>query len=138
MQDIRPELRERLKHIQDRRETVQRELTELDAIERGLQTVLNSEDETWKKLAPTPPLFQQASGNDGEEQSNGVNLHDLLLEFLRDGQQWSTEVLKQELLKRGYPFGGKAPGRVINFALVGLENRGSVTNLKDGRWQIKK
>ena len=137
MQDIRPELRERIKQVQDKREALQRELAELETIEQGLQTVLNSENELWKRLAPAPSLFQQSSGNGDEPGIDSSTLPALLLEYLRDGKEWSLEDFKIELHSRDYPFGEKAPGRAINFALVGLLNHKEVVKLNDGRWRIK-
>jgi hypothetical protein len=58
------------------------------------------------------------------------------MEFMRDGAAWSMEDFKAELQKRAYPFGDKAPGRVINFSLVGLVNHDKVLKLKDGRWRL--
>lgn len=137
MKDIRPELRERIQQIQSKRDIARRQLDELDAIEQSLQTVLNSENELWKSLAPDTPLFQYPQNTDEKVNESNGTLPGLLLEFMRDGNSWSIEDFKAELQKRGYPFGEKAPGRVINFALVGLLRPGTVRKQEDGRWQLK-
>ncbi|MGO8718830.1 MAG: hypothetical protein ACLQMO_06380 [Acidobacteriaceae bacterium] len=137
MQDIRQELRERIKQTQDRREQLHHELEQLDTTEQSLQGVLNSENELWKRLTPTSSLFQHVPVADEQSNNGGNTLPGLLTEFMRNGKAWSMDDFKAELQKRGYPFGEKAPGRVINFALVGLLNRKLVLHCEDGRWRLE-
>ena len=136
MQDIRQELRERIKQTQDRRDQLRQELEQLDATEQSLQAVLNAENDLWKRLTPIPSLFQQANTPDEQSSKGSSTLPGLLTEFMRNGAAWSVDDFKAELQKRAYPFGDKAPGRVINFALVGLVNHDKALKLDDGRWRL--
>ncbi len=131
MQDIRQELTERLRQLREQREGVQQQLDELESLEQGLLKVLNSENAIWDKLAP--PLFRDTSA----PKNGSGNLGGAILELLRDGQSRTMDQLKSELRERGYMFGDKAPGRVINFCLVGLQNRGAARKLEDGSWEIQ-
>jgi hypothetical protein len=135
MQDIRQELRERIKQTQDRGDLLRQELEQLDATEKSLQAVLSSETEIWKRLTTTPP-FPQFATTDEQSDNGSSTLPGLLVEFMRNGAAWSMDEFKAELQRRAYPFGEKAPGRVINFALVGLQNHKKAKKLEDGRWEV--
>lgn len=138
MLDIRPELRERLKRNQDRREKLRQELAELDANDEGLRTVLESETAIWNKLSPPQLVLPQPDmpviGNDGG--SNGVGSLPELLQELLTGRPQTMEELKIELNRREYPFGEKSPGRVVNFALVNLQNHGVARKREDDNWEL--
>jgi hypothetical protein len=134
MLDIRPELRERLKRTQDRREKLRQELAELDTNDEGLRTVLESETAIWNKLSPPQLILPQpdipANGNNG-----AGTLPELLQELLANRAQ-TMEELKTELTRREYPFGEKSPGRVVNFALVNLQNHGVARKREDDSWEL--
>jgi hypothetical protein len=140
MLDIRSELKERLKQNQERREQLRQELADLDATDEGLRRVLDSETAIWNKLSPpqlvlTRSDFHASSGGNGNGAGAGT-LPEILREILSNGQPQTTEELKAELHRRGYPFGDKAPGRVVNFALVGMQNHDVARKLEDGRWKL--
>jgi FKBP-type peptidyl-prolyl cis-trans isomerase (trigger factor) len=64
-----------------------------------------------------------------------VLISSALKQVLRSkGRPVSTEEFKDELANISYNFGDKAPGRVIHFSLVAMQNGGEVKKLPDGRW----
>lgn len=136
MQDIRKELGERLNQVREQRESLQKSIEQLNLRERQLQAVLDSEMELWNRLAPTPSLFQSSPATPHQVNDGNGTLPGLLVEFMRNGSTWALDDFKEELSKRGYPFGEKSPGRMINFALVGLVNRGLALKTPEGRWRI--
>lgn len=133
MQDIRQEIKERIRQVREQCEKVQKQLAELEATDKNLQAVLASENALWERLAP--PLFR---GAEAEGSSSGSGkLGGVLLDLLRNEQVWSVHQFKTELDNRGYPFGDKAAGRVIHFALVGLLKKNAVKKLGHGSWELK-
>jgi hypothetical protein len=132
MEDVRPYLRERLKQLEEHQDRIRQELATVEMTVSGLRAVIKAEDELWRQLSPTPDLFHQ----EAQHNNSTGTLPPLLTEFLRE-RPLTLDQLKQKLDERGYSFGDKSPGRVVNFALVGLLKRNSVNKLDDGRWELK-
>ena len=135
MQDIRQELKERIRQNLEEEEKLQQQLAHRQAVGKGLVLALESENAFWERLVLSAPLFQNAEA--AATKNGSGTLPALLLNLLRNGEVWTVDQFKTELDKRGYPFGDKAPGRVINFALVGMLNHGAVKKLGDKRWEIR-
>lgn len=128
MRDIRQDLRERLAAIRARREALERTMSTLAAQEESYSKLLEEEESMWEQV--NPPLFAGA-----EERAQGSPLSQVLLDTLKSKSGTaSLEELKEAAVRRGVPFGGKRPGRVIHFAMLGMQQHKLVDRRTDGNW----
>jgi hypothetical protein len=129
MRDIRQDLRERLSSVRTKRESLQRELASVDAQESTISNLLEAEEALWSQV--NPPLFE------GTEEKPSSPLSQVLLETLKSQSgSASLEELKRSAVRRGVPFGGKQPGRVIHFAMLGMAQHKLVERKGDGSWTL--
>ncbi|MFY9672869.1 MAG: hypothetical protein WAK13_00365 [Terriglobales bacterium] len=100
------------------------------AQEKTLDSLIEEEDAIWEKLAPR--LFE------GTDEQQGSVLSQVLLDTLKSKSDLSASLdeLKESAVQRGVPFGEKKPGRVIHFAMLGMEQHDLVAKTPDGRWQL--
>lgn len=130
MRDIRKDLRERLESVRTKREVMQRSLSNLTAQEDVLTKLLAEEDAMWERV--NPPLFENV-----EEKPVGSPLSQVLLDTLKGKSAPATlSELKEAAVQRGVPFGGKRPGRVIHFAMLGMAQHKLVERMEDGKWML--
>jgi hypothetical protein len=129
MQDIRPDLRERLNVTVKQRLEMSEQLRALEARERRLQALLRDEESfhTTTQLLSLP----DASGG-----SDGPRLREFVLGSLADGNEWSLEDLKEHANGIGVTTLG-ATGRALNITLVNLHRQGLVTRSRDGKWRLQ-
>jgi hypothetical protein len=130
MRDIRPDLRERLQSVRDKRESLQRALDNLSVQEQMYTKLLAGEDAMFE--VPPSTLF------DGDEaKPQGSPLSQVLLEALKSKPGPATlQELKDSAARQGISFGAKQPGRVIHFAMLGMAQHNLVTREGDGRWKL--
>jgi hypothetical protein len=113
-----------------KRESLQRALSSVDAQEETLNALLAAEEAMWQQL--NPPLFEST-----EEKPQGSPLSQVLLDTLKaQSGTASLEDLKKSAVQRGVPFGGKQPGRVIHFAMLGMAQHKLVERKGDGNWML--
>lgn len=130
MRDIRQDLRERRDFVRAKRIEHAAAAERLLAQEKTLDSLIEEEDAIWEKLAPR--LFE------GTDEQQGSVLSQVLLDTLKSKSDLSASLdeLKESAVQRGVPFGEKKPGRVIHFAMLGMEQHDLVAKTPDGRWQL--
>ena len=128
MRDIRQDLRERRDFVSRMEHAAAAE--RLLAQEKTLDSLIEEEDAIWEKLPPR--LFE------GTDEQQGSVLSQVLLDTLKSKSDLSVSLdeLKESAVQRGVPFGEKKPGRVIHFAMLGMEQHDLVAKTPDGRWQL--
>jgi hypothetical protein len=135
MRDIRPDLRERLQSVLNKRQTYQRALDALSVEENLLTKLLQAED----AMFDTSTLFdavEDAKPTELSPPQPASPLSEVLLDTLKTKSGPVTiEELKQSAAQRGVPFGGKRPGRVIHFVMLGMAQHNLVEK-KDGGWML--
>ncbi|MGH6898206.1 MAG: hypothetical protein ACREJ5_16935 [Geminicoccaceae bacterium] len=123
MNDIRPDLLERL-------EATVKQRAELEARERRLRALLRDEEMSHIHQRRT------VSCPDWDEVTSGVRLREFVLGSLEDGHDWSLEQLKEQARGIGLTTVG-ATGRSLNIMLVNLLRQGLVTRARNGRWRLR-
>jgi hypothetical protein len=128
MRDIRSDLIERRDSTRTKRQKLEEAIERLKDEEAMYEKLLAAENAMFEKL--TSPLFSEG------EQPSSV-LSQVLLEALRSkgGAAWLEE-LKESAVERGVAFGEKKPGRVIHFAMLGMEQHNLVAREDTGRWKL--
>ena len=130
MRDIRQDLKERLASVFAKRTSLMKELNEVDEQASMIKALLEAEDSMWREI--NPPLFE------GANEKPSSPLSQVLLDCLRTrAGAASLDELKDAAVQRGIPFGGKQPGRVIHFAMLGMAQHDLVERTSDGRWELK-
>jgi hypothetical protein len=129
MRDIRSDLRERLTKLAAQMARLQEELDELSDVEDGIKMLLRQEEAQFAN--ESAPLFPESN-------DVGSGLAQLIIHTMREkNRPVDLDELKDVITKTQYDFGEKNPGRVIHFALVGMNHGGLVERLNDKRWMIK-
>lgn len=134
MRDIRPELRERLKDIEEDRESMKAQLKLLEERERKVCALIEDEDQRWSDMGPS---FLSSGQQDEEGLPKGsVGLGDIILGALSDGRAWAMDEFKTVAIVKGWPVNRNAAGRSLNMALQGLQARGMVEKFDTGEWRL--
>lgn len=133
MRDIREDIRDRLKQLNQEREQHKFALEGLDERERSLKALLADEVQRWGSHEPS--LFQAVEGQNSQaaKQERELTLSTFLLGTLADGHPWSLDELKAKIAATDLLTDSPSPGRSLNFALVGLQRHGYVDRLATGR-----
>jgi hypothetical protein len=129
VQDIRPDLRERLAATVKQRSDLLQQVRALEDRERRLRALLREEEIAGVSLDQSSAVL--ASG----DTSGGAFLRDFVLGSLADGHSWSLEALKEHAHAMGLATVGTA-GRSLNITLVNLLRQGCVKRLQDGKWRL--
>jgi hypothetical protein len=132
MRDIRADLRERLRNIEEDSELLKAKLKNLDERRAKILALFEDEEQRWSNLEPS--LFDASRRDDKES----VSLSDIILTALSHGRAWSTDEFKKVAIVNHWPVDRNAPGRSLNMALVGLQRRGQVEKLETGEWRLVK
>jgi hypothetical protein len=98
-----------------------------------LRALLAAENERWNGVSQTV-LF--ADGGVVQPSEAGTTLSIILREEMAGSKKRHLDELSQAAVKRGYPFGDKAPGRVVHFALLGMKSGNLVEQLGEGYWRL--
>lgn len=135
MEDIRPELRERLKAISAEQEQLQKQLSRLNERARHIAAVLAHEDEQWAQVKQMSLLAQ------GEDAAgNPASLNSTILDLLDSDagrKNGSLDWLVDQIKRRGFPFGVKSAKRVINITLLRMKKEGDLVR-HNGVWKLKR
>ena len=132
MRDIRDDLKERLNSIERERQVFQRGLGILDDREKVVRSLLKVEERVWSKQQVSLPGLE-ANGEQQRRQA-ATPLGEFLMESLADGQHRTLKMLEMMALDKGWDFGDKSAGRVIHFALVGMQVNQMVKRA-NGMWR---
>jgi hypothetical protein len=127
MADIREALRERLASIEAELHQLTRRRDRLSALKDTVHAALAQEDALYNISAGHPEIAIHPTGRG--------SLSDLIMQALERGPK-TLEQLKKIGADWFPPETAKQPGRVINFALVGLQKGGHVKRLENGAWQL--
>jgi hypothetical protein len=125
MRDIRPDLKERLLRIASRRITLQAELDELSLQESRWKALLEDENALWEQQAAFGSVIE------GGDPDLATGIH----RILSDDKAHDLDEFKEQLKDAPYMPKDKNHGRVIHFALVGMQNHGIVVRNPDDTWQ---
>jgi hypothetical protein len=110
----------------------------LQALRTNLQAMLAAESEQWAGLTDQKTLFPSVNGAGANEiQVASTPLSKILRDELADQKHHTLKDLAKAAVKRGYPFGQKAPGRVVHFALLGMKGGNLVQQLGKGVWKLQ-
>jgi hypothetical protein len=131
MRDIRHDLKERLAYIEQERAriqaSVQGRLSELDQMEAGIKSLMRLEE-----LG-----FTSGNGHGKAADDGTTPLSRLILGLLRNSKSpLSVNDFKASAKAMQFDFGTKAPGRVIHWGLVGMQ-QGGIVEKKGGKWHLK-
>jgi len=132
MRDIRRDLKERLESIAQQRSELQGTIDQLIQAENGVKALLREEERRF--AASSPPAFTAIMESDSGNGYGAIKQF-LLAAFNEKNRPLDKEELK-EMAKHTLDFENKSPGRVLHFALVGMQSSGLVHRLKDGRWEL--
>lgn len=128
MRDIRKDLLERLEATTAARRKLEVELAAVQMREAGIKSLLKQEEEHFANQ-------HIAMFAEGE---SSPSLAQLILQIIKSKKRpLDLGEIKEEIAKTHFDFGEKAPGRAIHFALVGMDQTGTVERLSDKRWAIK-
>lgn len=133
MRDITKDLEERIEEAKKERARLQRQISELDKKAETLTATLESERTLW----PEQPALPGMVGSNGASQSSST-FSRFIQQALSDGRPRSLDELKLLAQSQGIDFGGKAPGRVLHYALVAMQQNKIVERTPSGEWQIWK
>lgn len=126
MRDIREDLQDRIRECTLEQESLQRQIDEIDARKRLLQTLLEEEYRRWP----------------GDEPGNAAipspKLQEMILDIMSDGDTWNGGTVTKIALSRGFNFGLGKPGRIVHFTLLGMSKHGTVENVGEGQWKLVK
>lgn len=130
MRDIRVDLRERIEALSTQRAHIKTRLEQLSALELHLSALLQEEDARW---VSQQPLLILPEVDEPKDKSALVHFLQMALD---DGAPHSLEELKQLASDSALDFENKHPGRVLHFALLGMQQNGAVTMPEKGVWQL--
>ena len=126
MLKVKDNIKVMLDSVKAEREQMQRRLEMLVARETTLLAWLAEEQ-------PSQTALPTAENTNGSTPLSGF-----LQSALRDGKPHHLHELGERAFKRGLIGDGKSPGRVVHFALIGLQQHNLVHRTKDGEWTAKK
>ncbi len=135
MRDIREDLQERLEEVEVQRAELGRRLQSLNERAQMIADMLKVEEQRW---AERQAAFPTLTPNGKKAQRVTTPLGRVLVAVLADQRQHSLDDLKAAAANAGMDFGKKHPGRVIHFALIGMQQNKIVKRTPSGEWQIWK
>src|ERR1700683_152546 len=135
LRDLREDLRPRLRAIEIERAQLQERLTFLAESEKNIGSLLRYEHLRVRNDEQNLTLPLLAVG-DLEAESKSSKLTLFLRDKLADGRTWTLGDLKLAAHEAGLDFGGKQPGRVLHFALLGMSQNRFVEMVGKGVWRM--
>lgn len=136
MRDIRADLQERLTHVEKELRTIEAKFNNLQSLRETLRVMVAAEAEKWDGLGAQKGLFTNGNGATHEAESHATPLSAILQEVMSDRKKVHLKDIAEAVVKHGYPFGEKKPGRVLHFALLGMKSGGLVERLGEGYWKL--
>jgi hypothetical protein len=137
MRDIRDDLRERIDMLAREKHNKEIEIASIDQKIAMLDGLLQQEEERVNPVTQVTLEFAQP-----RQQTNGSGYSSHLalavLHVFKTHNPATLEQLKTQAIKDGVEFGGKHPGRMIHFLLLGMEQNGIVRRTEDKRWRLLK
>jgi hypothetical protein len=132
MRDIRQDIRERLDKLESERLELKSQLEQLSRRELTLKALLQEEDSRWSTQVD---LFYGTGGmlTNGDRTAYAK----FLGQALANHEPATLDALKDLARQRGLDFEGKNPGRVLHFALLGMQQNGTVEMVESGVWRLK-
>src|SRR5450631_1104322 len=122
MQDIRAGLKERLAAVIKERSALRARFAEIEQLEATIRVLLQQEESKFGKLEPKLPFNELAPSAEPKVVRGNTPLSRLIIATLETSNKPLTlSDFKQEAARRNFDFGDKAPGRVLLWALVGME-----------------
>jgi hypothetical protein len=138
MQDIRAGLKERLGAVAKERADLQARLTEVGDREIALKALLQQEESKFGKLEPRLPFNGAIKQRADSPVKGGTPLSRLILTAIQEAKKpLMLDDFKQAAQSRNFDFGTKAPGRVLHWALVGMEESNILERADNGGYQLK-
>ena len=135
MRDIRQDLQERLEEIEVERAQIGRRIQVVQERAQMVAAMLKAEEQRW---AERQAAFPSLTPNGKKAKRVTTPLGRVLVAALADQRQHSLDDLKEAAVNAGMDFGKKHPGRVIHFALIGMQQNKIVERTPSGEWQIWK
>ena len=129
MRDITKDLEERIDETKKEHARLLRQILALQQNEKMLTAMLESERARWPEQAALPGMV----GSNGASRSPSA-FSRFLQHALSDGRPRSLDELKLLAQGQGIDFGSKTPGRVLHYALVGMQQNRMVKRLESGEW----
>ncbi len=133
MKNIRDELAQRLQQVREERNQVTHRLDRLGQLERAIDLLIKEEDLPTRitQLSPLP-----VKAVTGHKVIGRTELSRFIVKALADGKPRSLGKLVQLAKNEDFDFHGKAPKRVLHFALVGLQHNSYAKMLEPSVWQL--
>jgi hypothetical protein len=136
MRDIRAGLRERLDAIAKERAVLRTRLSEAESQEAAIRALLKQEEAKFGKLEPILPFSGILEPSDGDTATvrGRTPLSQMILNYLvqNAGRPVTLQDFKAAAEHVRFDFGQKAPGRVLHWALVGMEENQLVRKTEKG------
>ena len=133
MRNIKADLEERLREVVSERQHMQVRLALLDEREKSITDLIDAEEARWVDSAQFP-LFP--SNGNGKHHKLTSPVSRFVMAALGDGSARSLHDLKGLAREKGVNFGNKAPGRVLHFALLGMEQNQMIVRIEGGMFRI--
>jgi hypothetical protein len=123
MRDIRDDLRERLRTIEDERAALQAAMKAKGDEALAIMQLLDFEDKRFpaESADASPPPEKPAA--------------DFIVDLARD-QRLSKDEIRDALERAGYLRGAETPGRVVHATLVNLERANRIMVDSDGKYSV--
>jgi hypothetical protein len=137
MRDIREDLRERIDALAREKQNKEIEIAAIDQKIAMLDGLLQQEEERQNPVMQVPLTFAtkyNIRSMRADRYSSPLSL--AVLHVFQTHNPAHLEQFKAQAIKDGVEFGGKHPGRMIHFLLIGMEQNGLVKRTDDGRWRL--
>ncbi|MGD0855325.1 MAG: hypothetical protein ABSA18_05920 [Dehalococcoidia bacterium] len=133
MKDLKRDLEDRLGSVTDERKQLQIRLAKLTELEQALALLIREEglrtDTEQLSLMPVRTVK-------GQKVMGHTVLSQFIAKALGDGKPRSRKELERLAKTDHINFKDKSPGRVIHFALVGLQRNNYAKMVEPGVWQL--
>ncbi len=133
MRNLRDELKQRRQKVRDERNQLTYRLDRLGQLERAIDLLIKEEDlQTRTSQLSLLPVKAVT----GHKVIGRTELSRFIVKALADGKPRSLSKLVQLAKNENLDFHGKAPKRVLHFALVGLQHNSYAKMLERSVWQL--
>src|SRR5260370_29575501 len=126
MRDITQDLQDRLGALEAERNRLQKRITDLEEQRALLTALLQQERRRWSDSQEELPTGGHMR----------LELSEIIHDIMSDGTSWLGKAVAGVAMKRGYQFGKSKPGRVIHSTLIGMQNKGQVKSLGEGKCKL--
>jgi len=130
---LKGELLQRLEKVRGERAHLTQRLNRLVELEQALELLIKEED---LQTVSTQLALMQVKAVNGRKVIGRTVISQFIVTALADGKARSLDELVHMADNENISFDGKAPKRVLHFALVGLKHNSYAKTVSKGVWQL--